>query len=398
LVLSRFATIAWRARVRSHAARRLSLQSVSLSSQSKKSNPSPVSYAADIGAIARNASGPLSLNQTLFRSTTMPQAIQTSDAIAIGSEILVNTTTAGPQGAPAITGLANGGFVVTWTDFSQTGGDTSQSAVRAQVFAADGSEAGSEILVPTTTLGMQSAAAITGLSDGRFIIAWQDASGAAGDDSGAAVRAQIFNADGTRSGAEFLVNTMIQDTQGEQTIAVLADGHFVVAWTDYSATGADQSDSAIRAQIFNPDGTRLGDEFLVNTTTARTQYEPAISGLSNGDFVISWSDQSGDADSYGVRAQIFHADSTRSGSEFLVNTTTDSGQVEPTIAALADGHFVVAWADGSGADSSAFSIRAQVFSDDATKLGAEHIVNTTTDLTQWQPTIAALAKGGFAVA
>ena len=43
------------------------------------------------------------------------------DAIKIGSEILVNTTTLSSQEAPAITGLANGGFVATWTDFSSTG-------------------------------------------------------------------------------------------------------------------------------------------------------------------------------------------------------------------------------------------------------------------------------------
>jgi hypothetical protein len=37
--------------------------------------------------------------------------------------IAVNTTTSGYQATPAITGLAGGGFVVTWSDGSQSGGD-----------------------------------------------------------------------------------------------------------------------------------------------------------------------------------------------------------------------------------------------------------------------------------
>ena len=37
----------------------------------------------------------------------------------MGSEILVNTATAGNQQLPQITALSNGGFVVTWKDDSQ---------------------------------------------------------------------------------------------------------------------------------------------------------------------------------------------------------------------------------------------------------------------------------------
>ena len=59
-----------------------------------------------------------------------------------GTEFLVNTTTASNQLAPTITALAGGRFVVAWTDQSFTGGDTSVDAVRAQVFNANGSTSG----------------------------------------------------------------------------------------------------------------------------------------------------------------------------------------------------------------------------------------------------------------
>ena len=73
----------------------------------------------------------------------------------VGCEILVNTATAGTQNDPQITALSNGGFVVTWKDISQgvggATGDSSGTAVKAQVFAADGTRVGSEILVNTAT-------------------------------------------------------------------------------------------------------------------------------------------------------------------------------------------------------------------------------------------------------
>ena len=75
--------------------------------------------------------------------------------IRLGDEILVNTATFNSQLAPEITALSNGGLVVIWRDFSQgvggATGDTSDSAVKAQVFAADGAPVGNEILVNTAT-------------------------------------------------------------------------------------------------------------------------------------------------------------------------------------------------------------------------------------------------------
>lgn len=69
----------------------------------------------------------------------------------------------------------------------------------------------------------------------------------------------------SKSGDEFLV----YDNNNNQTasaITALADGRFMVVWEDYSFTGGDTS-SAIRAQVFNADGRKVGTEFLINTTT-----------------------------------------------------------------------------------------------------------------------------------
>ena len=313
-----------------------------------------------------------------------------------GSEFLVNTTTVSEQSSPAITGLANGRFVVVWRDFSQTGGDPNFFAVRAQVFNSDGSASGAEFLVNTTTVNSQFEPTITALTDGRFVVAWEDASGGFPDH---AIRAQVFNADESTSGSELLVNTTTANLQSEPTITSLADGRFVVAWTDYSANGGDTSAAAIRAQVFNANGSVSGAEFLINSATAGSQDQPTITAIANGRIVVVWADNSatgGDTSGSAIRAQEFNANGSTFGTEFQVNTISVGNQILPTITGLADGHFVVTWKDGS--DINGYSVRAQTFNADGSTSGAEFLVNTTTDLDQTQPTTTALADGRFVMA
>jgi RTX calcium-binding nonapeptide repeat (4 copies) len=325
-----------------------------------------------------------------------------ADGSKSGVEFLVNTTTSFSQRDTNITALSDGRFVVTWTDSSATGGDTSSTAIRAQVFNANGSKSGDQLLVNTTTANSQFNPTITALAAGHFVVAWEDLSQTGGDTSGNAVRAQVFNADGSKSGTEFLVNTTTSSFQKDTSITALSDGRFVVAWTDNSATGGDTSSTAIRAQVFNANGSKSGAEFLVNTTTTNGQSDPSITTLADGRFVVAWADFSatgGDTSAAAVRAQIFNADGSKSGSEFVVNTTTSNSQATPCIAALANGGFVVAWDDlsATGGDTNGTAVRAQAFNADGSKSGTEFLVNTTTSASQDTPSIATLADGRFVV-
>jgi Ca2+-binding RTX toxin-like protein len=318
-----------------------------------------------------------------------------------GNGFLVNTTTALSQTESSITTLVNGRFVVTWTDWSGGGGDPG-IAVRGQVFNANGTKSGGEFLVNTTTAGTQDESAVTALSDGRFVVTWTDQSRTGGDTSIDAVRGQIFNANGTKSGGEFLVNTTATASQSDSGVAALSNGGFVVTWTDSSATGGDTSGAAVRGQIFNASGGKSGGEFLVNTTTAAAQDESSVTTLANGRFVVTWTDFSkSGADTSGdaVRGQVFNANGTRSGGEFLVNATTVDFQYTSDVTALDDGRFVVTWADQSrtGGDLSGFAVRGQIFNANGGKSGGEFLVNTSTVANQFENSVAALSGGRFVV-
>ena len=122
-------------------------------------------------------------------------------------------------------------------------------------------------------------------------------------------------------GGEFLVNTANGGTQQKAEVTGLPDGHFVVVWEDESGVGGDSSRSGIKAQLFEADGTKIGGEILVNTFTPDYQRLPKVAALANGDFVVTWN-TANDGNGTSVSAQVFHADGSKFGTEFTANTST----------------------------------------------------------------------------
>ena len=105
---------------------------------------------------------------------------------------------------------------------------------------------------------------------------------------------------------------------------------------------------------------RLGNEFQVNTYTTSSQRFPSVAADADGDFVVAWESSGQDGSSFGVFARRFSSAGAPLTSEFQVNTYTTSFQSAPSVAADADGDFVVAW-QSYGQDDSNFGVFAQRF-------------------------------------
>jgi len=192
---------------------------------------------------------------------------------------------------------------------------------------------GGDSLAPTTTTGHQDSGQVAFLSDGRFVIVWRDSSATGSDLSGSAIRGRIFNADGARSGGEFLVNTSTTGHQASPTLFALPSGGFVVAWTD---ARLDATDADIRAQMFDSAGAPSGAEILVNSHLAGVQGAPAGAALADGSFVLAWTDSTAEpsvagtgGSPIGVRSQLFDSGGAKVGVETAVNTSTRYEQSNP---------------------------------------------------------------------
>jgi Ca2+-binding RTX toxin-like protein len=319
-----------------------------------------------------------------------------ADGTSAGPAFPVNSTAGEFQGDPDVTVLSGGRFVVSWTDSSESGSDTTGLAVRAQIFNSNGSKSGAEFLVNTIATGSQFMPVITGLHDGRFMVTYRDASLPA-DPDGMAIRAQLFDGDGSKSGPELFIDTAYYNPGSAQhAAAALSGGKFVLAWADSVPAGDGTYDIDIRAQVFNADGSEAGAGFLVNTITGGRQSTPTMTTLADGRFVVTWHDFSnstGYPADISIRGQAFNADGSKSGNEFFVNETT-SWQTAP-VTALPDGRFVVTWTERE--EWSSPDIHAQVFNGDGSKSGAEFTVNTATERFQGDPDISVLADGRFAI-
>jgi hypothetical protein len=309
-------------------------------------------------------------------------------AAPTGPEFLVNTFITGPQQNAAIASDADGDFVVAW---QSTGQDGSAESIHAQRYSAAGAKQGIEFRVNVTTTGAQTAPAVAMDSTGNFIVAWQSATQ---DGSGQGIYARRYGPDGTALSSEFLVNTTTANDQIAPAVAADADGDFVIAW---QSNGNDTSGYGIFARRFDASGAAQGAEFQVNTFFALQQTAPAIAMDANGDFVIAWqsSNQEGPTSGSGVYAQQFNSDGSLVGGEIHVNTTVAGEQHEAAVAMDSAGEFVIAWTSGLG---SAADVYAQRFSSAAAPLGTECRVNTTTTGVQSTPSIAADADGNFVVA
>ncbi|MBL8451044.1 MAG: hypothetical protein JNM32_14125, partial [Dechloromonas sp.] len=307
----------------------------------------------------------------------------------IYSEDQVNTTTNSDQNDPAVAALTGGGYVVVWTSLAQ---DAAGSyGIYAQRYTASGIPTGPEFRVNSTTAGHQLDSSVVGLSDGGFLVTWTDQSGTDGSSYG--VYAQRYNASGVAQGSEFRVNSYINADQGTPSVAAYTGG-FVVTW--YS-NGQDGSGYGVYAQRYSNAGAALGPEFRVNTTTSGSQTEPDIAANANGSFVVVWTDQSGtDGSSYGVYAQRYDSGGVAAGSQFKVNTFVTGAQYEPAVTTLVGGGFVVVWRS-DGQDGSSAGVYGQRYDAGGNALGSEFRVNVATAGGQYQPDVTALANGGFVV-
>jgi Ca2+-binding RTX toxin-like protein len=102
-------------------------------------------------------------------------------------------------------------------------------------------------------------------------------------------------------------------------------------------------------------------EFLVNTTTVGNQYMPSVTALSDGGFAIAWFDEGSVDDA--IRWQRFDALGAKVGVEHVAAGI--GNQYQPDLVQLADDNL---WIVQRDADGSTFDIAGQVFNLDGVKI------------------------------
>jgi hypothetical protein len=321
-----------------------------------------------------------------------------SDGSKSGAELTLGSTETAGRVEPSVAALPSGGFVVSWTyDTLQVDGQGAPLyQLQVQVYDSAGAPAGALQTMPQQTAGSSPDSQIAVLADGSFVVSWTQR--VSGSSEFANVVAQRFDAAGVPVGSTFTVHASTLGGQQLSGIAALAGGGFVVTWADGNTTGtADAQPSGVKARLYESDGDPVGAEFLVNTSTLSSQSQPAIAPLADGGFVIVWTDFSGsggDSSGSSIKGQRYDSAGTKVGGEFLVNTATAGHQQSATVEAGPGGGFMVAWTD-FGTPTGA-ELKGQLYDSAGARLGVEFQLNSVTAGSQGGTQLTATAGGGFA--
>jgi hypothetical protein len=207
----------------------------------------------------------------------------------------------------------------------------------------------SEILINTTTTGSQLRPAVAALRDAGFLVVWADT-------SDLTIKGRIILANGNPGGDEFVVNTPTppgaNTDRDRPTISSSASGP-IVAWIE-KGLNFPPPYPHVKLQRFNLDGQKSGPEIQVSTTHVDPNHRPAIAGMIDGGFLVTWMDARWDRR---VRAQRFSIDGSKAGDEFQVNTA-DGFHESPIVTRLLDGNYVIAWrSDPSPSGGGALTFR-----------------------------------------
>jgi Ca2+-binding RTX toxin-like protein len=309
------------------------------------------------------------------------------------ADFYLNATTQGAQSAPVLLGTA-AGFAAVWQ--SDDGADGSGSLIRFRLFKADGSSSLNDIVINTTSAGQQTAPKIKELENGNFVVVWQSTDTANDADSGC-IRGRLISSTGNPIADDFVINTTYTALQSEPVVTSLANGNFVATWM--SKDPGDSSGSCIRARIFTADGAALGNDFIINSSTTSTQTSPSLASSGNG-FVAVWESDDGGEGPFqvtSIRARFFDAKGKPTDTDVIVNTTTQSFQKNPAVAALPDGRYFVVWESEDGGDGSGNCIRGRMISSSGELLDKDFIINTTAASVQYAPSLSVTPDDKIAI-
>ncbi len=186
--------------------------------------------------------------------------------------------------------------------------------VLLQRLTSTGANIGSVINVATGA-AQQITPSIASFSGGQVAVAWADTTA---DE----YRMSFF--DSANAPVAFATNLLVASVpDGSEdyapSLTVLANGNLVVVWHSTAARPTDASSLHIDYQIYTAAGAKLGAERVANITATNQQGRADVVALADGGFMITWSDgRNGSFNGYDVYGARFDVDGNRVGGEFVV--------------------------------------------------------------------------------
>ncbi len=307
-----------------------------------------------------------------------------SNCTPLSEEFQINIETSGNQREPSVAMDAVGNFVVTWY-----GPGENKEDIFARRFDPNGQPLGSEFRVNTNTNDKQLYPGVAMNNDGSFIIVWESMNIPEQGKKG--ICGQLYDSTGAKFGPEFVINEQASDSRYPD-VATDQMGNFAVVWL------RDKSSNSIIARLYNADGTAKTGPFEVSTIKFSSIAQPSIAMNRTGHFVVAWDGDLKLARLDDIHARRYKPDGTAIGEQFVVNTTLAGPQQNPKVAMNNRGRFLIVWDIKIDPDINERDIFAQRYDSPGGALGDEFQVNTYMADDQKRPSVAITENGKFVMA
>lgn len=256
------------------------------------------------------------------------QARYNADGSVRSTPARVHTSYAGDQRTPSITALSDGGWVVTWED---------DRTINQKVYNPDGSVRTEALVTAFGATENPELPNVTALSDGGWIVTWQRPLNGSYE-----ICQQVYNSDASKRGGLTFVSSL--GDHYEPNVTLLSDGGWVVTWASKDEYGT----ASVFQQVFRADGSRLGDEVLVNTTSRGHMSTPEVTALEGGGWVVTWTSFTSSFSFPIIFQQAFNADGSKAGAETRLTNLSAQPSKDPSVTAMPDGTWVVTWTEAGG--------------------------------------------------
>jgi len=318
------------------------------------------------------------------------------------------------QQSPSIDTDNSGNFVICWSDARNP-----NPGIYGQRFYWNGQFVGSNFLVNDIQGATHWRDPVIGMDgQGNFVIAWKDDRAGKMD-----LYAQRYDKYGNALGINFRVNDIQRPDNKILHHAIGMDkitGNFIIAWTEEDPNGYD----FIHAQKYYADGTpagsnftasnistitkdlsfgcddngtfylaylwvdnteqeimvrrfsfgELSDKFKVTVGDPRNMFScPNIAVYPNGNFIITWEQQSTEYSNWDIYAQRFLADGSGIGTYFEVSEDYSNDQTQPAVSIDHNDNVIITWMDKRNGN---WDIYAQKYDNNGQAIGNNYLVDS----------------------
>jgi len=236
---------------------------------------------ADVAALAGAGGGYVvvweSFNsaEPMAASYSIQGRIVGADGLPSGSQFQVNSLMTGlVEQYPSAAGLADGGFLATW----------SAPQIQGRRFMPDGTPVGNDFQVNTFVgVSFPRQTSVATNADGRVLVVWSSDEGGTGWE----IRGRLYSPTLNPLGSDFRINTYVTDDQTVPQVAGYGAAGFFVIWQSFGSSGPDPEPFSIEGRIVTGVDAFAGAQFLVNQYTANSQLLPGIGGRG-GYAAMAW--------------------------------------------------------------------------------------------------------------